>query len=59
MRERILADPIATQGRLEHLPRYAEARPWMSRRADLVVETTHLAPAEVADRIWAEVSRGV
>ena len=55
MRSRIEADPelaVARQGRLEHLPVFAEARPWMARRADLVVDTTRLTPEQVADRVW-------
>jgi len=58
MRSRIEADQelaAARQGRLRHLPRYAEARPWIARRADLIVDTTHLAPEEVADLVWAAV----
>jgi hypothetical protein len=53
MRTRIQADEVAVQGRLDHLPRFARARAWMARRADLVVDTTRLTPALVADRVWA------
>lgn len=42
---------MAKQGRLDHLPRYAEARAWMSQRADVVVDTTRLTPDEAADHI--------
>jgi len=55
LRARIEADmelAVARQGRLEHLPRYAEARAWMSRRADLVVNTTAFTQDEVADLVW-------
>ena len=55
LRRRIEADQelaSARQGRLAHLSAYAAARPWMARRADLVVDSTHLAPGQVADQIW-------
>lgn len=55
MRARIEADvelAVAKQGRLEQLSRYADARGWMSRRADLVVDTTQLTPEQTADRVW-------
>jgi hypothetical protein len=46
---------VAMQGRLDHLSRYAEARGWMSRRADLVVDTTELTPDEAAALVWDAV----
>ena len=52
MRNRIEADQTARQGRLDHLPKYAEARSWMARRADLIVDTTRLTPEQVAHRVW-------
>lgn len=52
MRSRIEADAVARQGRLDHWPKFAEARSWMARRADLVVDTTQLTPGQAADRIW-------
>lgn len=55
MQGRVQADqvePMAKRWRLEHMTRYAEARPWMSKRADLVVDSTHLTADQVADRIW-------
>jgi hypothetical protein len=55
MRRRIDADEIeaaARHWRLDHLPRYASARPWLGARADLVLDTTDLTPQLVADRIW-------
>jgi hypothetical protein len=52
MRSRIEADVVARQGRLDHLPKFAEARSWMARRADLIVDTTELTPEQVADRVW-------
>jgi len=60
LRARIEADvelAVAKQGRLDHVSRYAEARAWMSRRADLVVDTTALPPEETADRVWDAASR--
>lgn len=54
MRLRIEGDSelaMAKQGRLDHLPRYAEARAWMSQRADVVVDSTRLTPDEAADHI--------
>jgi hypothetical protein len=59
MRARIAADqlePTARQWRLDHLAPYARARPWMTARADLVVDSTHLSPEEVADRVWVHVA---
>ncbi len=58
LRARIEADielAVASQGRLDHLSRYANARGWMSRRADLVVDTTELTPDEAADLVWDAV----
>jgi hypothetical protein len=55
LRRRIEGDQVeavAVPWRLDHLSRYGGSRPWMSRRADLVLDTTDLAPQHVADRIW-------
>lgn len=52
MRSRIQADDVAVQGRPDHLPRFARARGSMAGRPDSVVDTTDLAPAQAADRIW-------
>jgi hypothetical protein len=55
LRGRIEADQVelaAKPWRLGHLSRYACARRWIVRRADLVVDTTHLTPEQIADRIW-------
>lgn len=55
MRSRIEADQeleVARQGRLDHLPRFAQARSWIARRADLIVDTTRLSPEQVADHVW-------
>jgi len=55
MRERIDVDrlePGAREWRLNHLERYAAARDWMTRRADLVLDTTALTPAQATDEFW-------
>ena len=55
IKDRIEADQTevaAKSWRLDHKPRYASARPWLASRADLVLDTTHLTPQQVADRIW-------
>jgi hypothetical protein len=55
LRAHIEADQVevgARAGRLAHLATYARSRPWLVRRADLVVDTTQLTPEQVADRIW-------
>jgi hypothetical protein len=55
IRERVRGDTalvLAKEGRLGHLPRYLEARNWLLRRADLVVDTTHLNPQQAADGVW-------
>ena len=52
--ERIKADEVeavACQWRLDHISDYEKARPWMESAADLVIDTTHLPAAEVAERI--------
>jgi hypothetical protein len=62
MRQRIEADllePKAKAWRLEHLSEYDVARAWLTRRADLVVDTTHLTPDQTADRIWANARKRV
>jgi AAA domain len=51
------ADPAAKPWRINHLSHYIAARPWLRRRADVVLDTTHLTPQEVADRVW-ESARG-
>lgn len=54
LRRRIEADEIeheALQWRLDHIPRFRQARPWLMASADLVVDTTDLDPTEVAARI--------
>lgn len=48
LRSRIEASDEAQQWRLEHLAEYQAARAWMLRAADLVVDTSHQAPGDVA-----------
>ena len=55
LRSRIDADEelaVARQWRLDHLPKFAEARSWIARRADLIVDATRLTTEQVADRVW-------
>jgi hypothetical protein len=55
LRDRIEADEVdaaALPWRLDHMSKFPHARPWLQRRADLVVDTTHLSAEVVADRIW-------
>ena len=51
LRSRIEASDEARPWRLGHLAEYRAARSWMIDDADLVVDTTTLAPAAVAQRI--------
>jgi hypothetical protein len=53
LRERIERAAVGSSPfRLAHLDPYAEAaRTWLHAAADVVVDTTHLAPTEVAQRI--------
>ncbi len=58
LRRRIEDDEIEAQAkdwRLDHLDRYAEARRWLIRSADSVLDTTDLDPGAVADRVIAAV----
>jgi hypothetical protein len=50
-------EPQASQWRLEHMAEYAAARAWMVDAADLVVDTTDLAPADVSALIRQAVTR--
>ncbi|MCX5199072.1 AAA family ATPase [Streptomyces sp. NBC_00249] len=55
---RIETDTVETgarQWRLDHLDAYEEARPWLSREAE-VIDTTGVAPAQVAELIAARVA---
>lgn len=59
MRERIAADEVeggARQWRLDHLAAYASARDWMVRAADVVVDSSRLAPQAVTDQVWEVVT---
>ncbi len=59
MTARIEADEVekgARQWRLDHLTTYGSARAWMTARADLVVDSTDLTPAQVTDRVWVLVA---
>jgi shikimate kinase len=52
--ERIKADEVeapACQWRLDHIGDYEKSRPWMESAADLVIDTTNLPVADVAERI--------
>ena len=56
LRDRIAADAVergAERWRLDHLPAYAAARPWLRAEADLVVDTTGRTPQDVADAVHA------
>ena len=56
VRRRIAADelePSAKSWRLDHLPTYRSARPWLMSRADLVLDTTDLTLQGAADAIWS------
>lgn len=58
-RQRIETDEIETTARrwrLDHLPTYAAARAWLVARADLLLDTSDISPAEAAERVWAAVS---
>jgi shikimate kinase len=58
--ERIKADEVevgAYQWRLDHISDYEKARPWMESAADLVIDTTHVPVAEVAERIAVEAQQ--
>lgn len=56
IRRRIVGDQVerdAEQWRLDHLPTFADARPWMTQAADLVVDTTARSTGEVVSDILA------
>lgn len=55
MLERIGADAVeatAKAWRIGHLPNYTAALPWLTQRADLVVDTTELTQHQVAGLVW-------
>jgi broad-specificity NMP kinase len=54
LRERIRADEVergAEGWRIEHLTVYAQARPWLVRAADAVIDTSTISPETVAARV--------
>jgi hypothetical protein len=58
--ERIKGDQVdvgACQWRLDHISDYEKARPWMEAAADLVIDTTRVPVAEVAERIAVSAER--
>jgi shikimate kinase len=60
--ERIKADEVdvrACQWRLDHISAYEKSRPWMESAADLVIDTTNLPVADVAERIAAEAEKRI
>src|SRR5690348_4333585 len=60
--ERIKADQVdarACQWRLDHIGAYEKSRPWLESAADLVVDTTTMTAADVAERIAAEAEKRV
>ncbi len=60
LRRRIENDEIesqALQWRLDHVARYQDARPWLTRSADLVLDTTDLTPATAAVAIVEAVEK--
>ncbi|MEV8406066.1 AAA family ATPase [Streptomyces niveus] len=55
--QRIESDTVETgarQWRLDHIPRYQDALPWLRREAE-VIDTTDLSPTHVAQTITASV----
>lgn len=59
LRRRIEADQIdagARQWRLDHIRAFEDAHEWLTSNADAVIDTTHLTPEEVADRVLALVA---
>lgn len=54
LRNRIENDQVESSGRpwrLDHLERYAAARNWMIKEADLVIDTSRLPVEDVVSRI--------
>lgn len=64
LRARIAGDSVESEGcrdwRTDHIAAYFESRSWMVQTADLVVDTSALSPADVAQRVadaaWSENS---
>jgi shikimate kinase len=58
--QRIKADTVearACQWRLDHVSDYEKARPWMEAAADLILDTTDVPAAEVAELIAVEAEQ--
>jgi hypothetical protein len=55
LRSRVKASDEAREWRLAHLPEYQSARAWLLRTADLVIDTSHQAPIDVARCIVQEL----
>ena len=56
LRSRIENDEVEHQAkdwRLDHIAKYHEAREWLARSADIVIDTTHSKPSEVAEVVIA------
>lgn len=53
LRQRIDGSDEARQWRLDHLAAYRAARQWLTRDADLIVDTTVLPPSSAAEKIAA------
>jgi len=54
LRRRIENDAVEHQAkdwRLDHIAKFHGARDWLTRSADIVVDTTHLKPPEVAEAV--------
>lgn len=54
LRRRIDTDEVesqARQWRLDHIENFHRAMPWLTRSADLVIDTTDLTPDDVARRV--------
>jgi hypothetical protein len=49
----------ARQWRLDHLGDYQRAQPWLQAAADLVIDSTRLPVAEVADQIAVEAGKRI
>jgi shikimate kinase len=59
---RIEADDIpigARQWRLDHIREYEKSRSWMESAADIVIDSTDLPAADVAERIAIEVDQRI
>jgi hypothetical protein len=57
LRARITASDEAQDWRLAHTAAYRDARPWLCREADLVVDTAVLSAAQAAHQIVTALPR--